>query len=56
MKIKSVNSLSFSPSDASGWNDYVMSLKNPVTISAFRAEGFKKIGTLSANDLRDDAK
>ena len=56
MKIKSLNSLAFSPSDAAGGNDYVMSLKNPVTISAWRGESFKKIGTLTANDLRDEAK
>ena len=56
MKIKSLNSLAFSPSDALGGNDYVMSLKNPVTISAWRGESFKKIGTLTVNDLKDEAK
>ena len=56
MKIKSVNSLAFSPGDAAGGNDYVMNLKNPVTISAWRGESFKKIGTLTVNDLKDEAK
>ena len=56
MKLKSVSSLAFSPGDVQGGNDYVMSLRNPVTISAFRSEGFKKIGTLTASDLRDEAK
>lgn len=54
LKIKSVNSLSFSPSGAQSPTEYVMNLKNPVSVSAFRGERFKSIGSLDTSDLRDE--
>lgn len=54
LKIKSVNSLSFSPSGAQSPTEYVLNLKNPVSVSAFRGERFKSIGSLNTSDLRDE--
>jgi len=56
LKVKPVKSLSFSPSGAQSPTEYVMSLKNPVTVSAFRGERFRSIGSLNTSDLRDDSK
>ena len=55
-KITAVKSLKFVPSDATGNNTYVLNLNNPVSVSAFRGDGFKTVGSLTANDLRDEAK
>lgn len=56
MKIDSLESLAFSPDDADNLarNEYVLKLQQGVTISAWRSERFKKIGTLNKNDLEDE--
>ena len=54
-RIVSLPALTFSPGDANV-NSYEMNLNNTVTISAARPDGFKKIGSVTANDLRDDAR
>ena len=56
MKVKPVNSLSFTPdsSDAMNHNTYVLRLQQGVTISAWRANRFKSIGTLNRTDLEDE--
>ncbi len=54
-KIVSLPALTFSPGDASV-SSYEMALNQTVSISAARPDGFKKIGSITANDLKDDAR
>lgn len=55
MKNEGVKSLSFSPDDVSGARDYAFSLRNQVTISAWRGDKFKSIGSFSSkSDFEDD--
>ena len=55
MKNEGVKSLSFSPDDVSGVRDYAFSLRNQVTISAWRGDKFKSIGSFSSkSDFEDD--
>ena len=52
-RIESAGALTFSPSDVASADAYEMNLDRTITIST--ADG-RKIGSISASDLRDDAK
>lgn len=52
-KIESAGALTFSPSDVASADAYEMNLDRTITIST--SDG-RKIGSISASDLRDDAK
>ena len=54
-EIKSLPSLTFSPSDVSSSGQYSFSLNQTVSISAFRPDGqLQKVGDISQSDLKDD--
>ena len=55
-KIDSAGALTFNPSDLSNADAYEMGINQTITISAFRGQNARKIGTITANDLKDDAK
>ena len=52
-KIESAGALTFSPSDVANADTYVMNLDRTISISTYDG---RKIGSITANDLRDDAK
>ena len=56
-KIVSGGALKFIPSDLAGFNEYTMNLDQTITISALSGGSTpRKIGSITKNDLRDDAK
>ena len=55
-RIDSAGALTFSPSDAADANTYELNLNQTISISAFRGTTVRKVGSISANDLKDDAK
>ena len=55
-KIDSAGAVTFSPSDVVDADTYVMNLDQTITISTFGGAKMRKIGDITSNDLRDDAK
>jgi len=55
-KIDSAGALTFNPSDMANADSYEMGMSQTITISAFRGQNARRIGTITANDLKDDAK
>ncbi len=55
-KIDPAGALTFNPSDMANADSYEMGMSQTITISAFRGQNARRIGTITANDLKDDAK
>ena len=55
-KIDSAGALTFRPGDLANADAYEMGINRTITISAFRGQNARKVGTITANDLKDDAK
>ena len=55
-RIESVRALTFRPSDASGADTYELPLGQAITISSIRGRTVVKAASITAKDLRDDAK
>jgi type II secretory pathway pseudopilin PulG len=55
-KINPAGALTFSPSDLVSADAYEMNLDQTITISTFGGVKMRKIGDITSNDLRDDAK
>ena len=55
-KVDPAGALTFNPSDLANADSYEMGISQTITISAFRGQNARKIGTITANDLKDDAK
>ncbi len=53
-EMKSLPSLTFTPSDVASSSQYSFSLNQTISISAYRSDGFKKVGDITASDLKDD--
>ena len=55
-RIDSLRALTFNPADAADANTYELPLNQTITISAFRGQIVRRVGSITAKDLRDDAK
>ena len=54
-KIESAGALVFRPSDLASSDAYEMGLSQTITISAFRGQNARRIGTITSGDLKDEA-